>query len=136
MPASLQGAAALFPGRFASLRQLFELVSQIGRLSEPITSPTGLRKATEIVVSLGRLVGIDAAWLDRLRTALDNEVVFGVVLALVRLAAQAATASNDDRGLRISSADADVVLTGQAIADWLPIVLELIELLRTLRGQS
>jgi hypothetical protein len=136
MTASLSVPAALFPGRFASLRQLFELVSQIGRLSEPITSAAGLRKAIEIVVSLGRLVGIDAALVDRLQAALDNEAVFGVVLALVRLAAQAATVSNDDRGLRISSADVDVVLTGQAIADWLPIVLELIELLRALRGRS
>jgi len=54
----------------------------------------------------------------------------------VRLAAQTATASNDDAGLRIQSADADVVLTGQAIADWLPIVLELVEMLRSLRGRS
>jgi hypothetical protein len=136
MPASPPSPAALFPGRFASLRQLLELVSQIGRMSEPITSPGGLRKAIEIVVSLGRLIGLDAAWLERLQAALDNDAVFGVVLALVRLAAQAATARNDDAGLRIRSADADVVLTGQAIADWLPIVLELVEMLRLLRGRS
>jgi hypothetical protein len=137
MTASMQVSAALFPGRFASLRQLFELVSQIGRLSEPITSAAGLRKAIEIVVSLARLVGIDAALVDRLQAALDNEAVFGVVLALVRLAEHAvASGEFDDRGLDFGPADTDVVLTSQAIVDWLPIVLELIALLRALRGQS
>jgi hypothetical protein len=126
----------LFPGRFGSVRQLLELLAQLGRLDQPITTPGGLRQAIQFAVAVGRLVGLDAGWLERLQTALDNEAVFGVVLALVRLAAQAATASNDDAGLRISAADADVVLTGQAIADWLPIVLELVELIRLLRGRS
>ncbi len=128
--------AALFPGRFGALRQLLELLSQLGRLDEPITTPVGLRQAIQFAIAVGRLAGLDAGWLERLQAALDNEAVFGVVLALVRLAAQAASASNDDAGLRISTADADIVLTGQAIADWLPIVLELVELLRLLRGRS
>jgi hypothetical protein len=128
--------AALFPGRFGSVRQLLELLAQYGRLDEPITTPEGLRQAIQFALAVGRLVGLDAGWLERLQAALDNEAVFDVVLALLRLAAQAATASNDDAGLRISTADADVVLTGQAIADWLPIVLELVELIRLLRGRS
>jgi hypothetical protein len=128
--------AGIFAGRFGSLRQLLDLLAQFGRLDEPITTPTGLRRAIELAVAAGRLFGIDPAWLDRLQSALDNRAVFAVLLALVQLAAQAATASNDDRGLRVSSADADVVLTGQAIADWLPIVLELVELIRLLRGRS
>jgi hypothetical protein len=115
---------------------LLDLLAQIGRLEEPITSPGGLRKAIAIAAALGRMGGVDAAWLDRLQSALDNEAVFGVVLALIRLAAQAATASNHDEGLRVTAADADVVLTGKALADWLPIVLELIELFRAFRGQS
>ena len=126
----------LLPGRFGAVRQLLELLAQFGRLDQPITTPGGLRQAIQFAAAVGRLVGLDAGWLERLQAALDNEAVFGVVLALVRLAAQRATASNDDAGLRISTADTDVVLTGQAIADWLPIVLELVELIRLLRGRS
>lgn len=136
MLASSPPQSPLLLGRFASLRQLIELLSQLGRISEPITSPTGLRQTIEAALAVGRLVGLDGAWLERLRSALDNEAVFGVVLALVRLAAEAATARGDEQGVRVTAADAEVVLTPKALADWLPIVLELIELFRTLRGRQ
>ena len=127
---------ALFLGRFGSLRQLIELLTRFGRISEPITSPAGLRQTIEAALAIGRLAGIDGIWIDRLQSALDNDVVFGVVLALVRLAAEAATARGDESGVRVTSADADAILTPQSLADWLPIVLELIELFRALRGRQ
>jgi hypothetical protein len=136
MLAASPPANALFLGRFASLRQLVELLSRLGRISEPITSPAGLRQTIEAAIAIGRLVGLDGAWLDRLQSALDNEAVFGVVLALVRLAAEAATARGDEHGVRVTAADADVVLSAKSLADWLPIVLELVELFRTLRGRK
>ncbi len=127
---------ALLLGRFGSLRQLVELLSRLGRISEPITSPAGLRQTIEAALAIGRLVGLDGVWIDRLQSAIDNEAVFGVVLALIRLAADAATARSDENGFRVTSVDADVVLSPKALADWLPIVLELIELFRSLRGRK
>ncbi|RIK84412.1 MAG: hypothetical protein DCC68_01660 [Planctomycetota bacterium] len=136
MAASSLAPAAVVAGRFASLKELVALLKSLGRLDEPITTPAGLRRVIELALSLGKLVGLDATWLQRLQSALDNEAVFELVLALVRLAAQAATARNHEKGLRIQTADAEVVLSATAITDWLPIVLELIELFRLLRGRS
>lgn len=136
MLASSPPPNALFLGRFGSLRQLVELLSRLGSISEPISSPAGLRQTIEAALAIGRLAGLDGVWIERLQSALDNDAVFGVVLALVRLAAEAATARGDESGVRVTSADTDTVLTAKALSDWLPIVLELIELFRTLRGRQ
>lgn len=135
MAASLS-APAVVAGRFAGIKGLVELLKSLGRLDEPITTPAGLRRVIEVALSLGKLAGLDATWLQRMQSALDNEAVFELVLALVRLAAQAATARNHEKGLRIQTADAEVLLSATAINEWLPIVLELIELFRLLRGRS
>jgi hypothetical protein len=152
MPVQTFAASALLAGRFARLRQIVELLGQLGQLDEPISTPGGLRAALELLVQVGTMLGIDAAWIAKLQSILSSDAAFRIVLALVRLAMEAGGALagevDDERasgapvdesasGIRLAGCDnAQTIVTAQALADWLPIVVEIIALLRALRGGS
>lgn len=141
--------SALLPGRFTRLRQIVDLLGQLGQLTEPISTPAGLRAALELPVQVGTLLGIDAAWLAKLQTVLKSDIAFRIVLALVRLALEASGAIADGEDfvhsseagavdvLRLDAGDGDLaIVSSQGLADWLPVVIEIIALLRALRGAA
>src|SRR5262245_13483052 len=127
------------PRAFDKLRELLRLIAALRGMKEPLTSPDGLRQALEILLQLAGFAGLDPAVADRLRTILADERVFANVLAIVQYIAGLLALSLDlgEGRVRLSSAGngAEVFIEAADFFDWLPIVLEIIELLRRLLGE-
>ncbi len=121
--------------RFTKIRELIDVIASLRDLSEPITTPEGLRQTVELLARVARLVGIDPAWIDRLLSILDDEATFRVVLAVVHFVLQNVSRIAVGGAVRISlTEDDDVHLTAHAFVDWLPLVMQIINLLGQLRA--
>jgi hypothetical protein len=114
----------------ARLRWLAAWLAEWREMSEPLTEREGLRRTIELVIELGAQFGVEEAWLERLRTVLVNEQVFGIVLAIVRFVVDRLD-GNDER----LSAQAEVTVETAALVEWLPLVLELLQVVWRLRGK-
>ncbi len=121
---------------WSRLRELLQVIADLQDVDAPLTSPEGLGRAVELVLRLGELLGLDAAWLDRLRPILTDEGVLNIVLAVWQfvLGSRHEFDSSETIRCRVAGAETPVVVTQQALADWLPIVVQLIALLRIVRG--
>lgn len=123
-------------GSWARLRELLQAIADLQELDVALTSPEGLRHAVEMVLRLGELLGLDDAWLDRLRPIATDDGVLRIVLAVWQFVLGARHDVDADEAVRcrVAGVETPVVVTQQALADWLPIVVQLISLLRIVRG--
>ncbi len=123
-------------GAWSRLRELLQAIADLQDARVLPTTPDGLRRAVELVLKLGELLGLDAAWLERLRPILTDESVLKTVLAVWQfvLGGRHDMAADDSIRVTVLGAETPVIVTQQALADWLPIVLQLINLLRMIRG--
>lgn len=121
---------------WSRLREVLQVIADLQDVEAPLTSPAGLRRSVELVLRLGELLGLDAAWLDRLRPILTDEGALNIVLAVWQfvLGARHESDVGDAIRCRVAGVEAPVVVTQQSLADWLPIVVQLISLLRIVRG--
>jgi len=121
---------------WSRLREVLQVIADLQDVDAPLTSPAGLRRSVELVLRLGELLGLDAAWLDRLRPIMTDEGVLNIVLAVWQfvLGARHESDVGDAIRCRVAGVEAPVVVTQQSLADWLPIVVQLISLLRIVRG--
>jgi len=123
--------------RFSAIRELLRLWLQLREIEEPLTSPDGLRETLRVVARLAELVGIDAAIVDRILAVLGDEAAIEVILALLQYALGLIDASSQPDGelrLVMLETDQSVQIAPQALIDWLPFVMTLIDLLREIRG--
>lgn len=117
------------------LRDVLELIGRIREIDEPITSPEGLRQALEFILNFAELLGVSAEITDRLRRVLADENVFRIVLAIVRLLLGAAGAEAQDNKIRAFWDDgSEVLIDSNDFLDWLPIIIQIIDLLRMIIG--
>jgi len=119
-------AFSLLPG-LASARKLLDILNRLRGITAPIDSPSGLRAALTVLLELLSLVGVEAAFVAKLQKVLDDAAVFNVVLALFQYAYGhlAQERESGDGGVRINATTVNV----EALADWLPFVLQLMNLL-------
>jgi hypothetical protein len=130
-------ATAALPNVSSKLRELLDLLAALRDIREPLTTPEGLRASLELFLRLAEFAGVDHAWTDRIRKVLDDPRAFDVVLAIVRyLHGLIATeqimqviAEHNAASAETSSTD----VAAQDFIDWLPLILEIIALLRDLR---
>lgn len=123
--------------RLGLVRDVLELIGRIRQIGEPITSPGGLRQTIELILHFAELLGVSGELTDRLRQILGDENVFQIVLGIVRLLLGAAGADTDDGKLRASFADGSTaVIEPQDFLSWLPIVVQIINLIRIIRGAA
>lgn len=136
----------LAPVAFGRIGDLLELIGQIRRLPDNLTSAEGLRQALSLLLGVARFAGVDPHWIERIEAALANEALLNVLLAVVRYVYGAIARETDD-GIRITLVDAsasrpadagstpdDIVVDAQSLIDWLPIAVQIIGLLRQIRG--
>ncbi|MEX2118488.1 MAG: hypothetical protein WD847_02665 [Pirellulales bacterium] len=126
------------PSLFEKLRELLRLIAAIGAIDEPLTTPEGLKKAIAVVLELAAFLGLDDELVRRIGLVLTDETVFQIVLAIVRYLAGMLVVEGQphDGRLRLTAVEGSdsVEVDVAGFLDWLPIVLELIELIRRLRG--
>jgi hypothetical protein len=114
----------------SKLRELLSLLAALRDIREPLTSPDGLRASLELLLRLAAFAGVDRSWTDRVRTILDDSRAFDIVLAIVRYfdglmeTEQVVQSIAEHNGTDLAAQD---------LLDWLPLVLEIIALLRDLR---
>jgi hypothetical protein len=122
----------------ATLRQVLDLISSLRKLGDPLTSAEDLRASIALLVQLGGALGIDRAWTDRVSSALNDERVFAIVLAIVQYVAGLSGRELGDGTLKVQNTvtGESLHVEPQALADWLPIVVQLISLLRQIRGAT
>lgn len=118
--------------RLAKLRDVLDLVAAVRDLDDPFGSVEQFRKLVDLVMRLGVFFGVDPTWLDRWEAILTDDELVGAVLAVVRyvlsLTTKSATAS------RATDALPAVVIDRQSYVDWLPLVIELLQIALRLRG--
>lgn len=124
----LRGAPVRAGALNGRLRELLELLAALRDLQGPITTPEGLRGALAVLEQLAALLGADDDWLAWLRRFSQDDALLRIAAAVVeylwsRRAAEAAGAS-------WAAQDVDAL----ALQDWLPLLIELLELLRALQG--
>jgi hypothetical protein len=132
--------AALSPeprsSRLAKLQDLLALLAALRELRDPLTSADGLRQAVALLVRLAELLGIDDAWTERVRSIVLDPGVFNIVLAVVQCLAGMALRDEMQDAVRVLLADDhEVLVDAQGLIDWLPLVFQIIALLRQLRGE-
>lgn len=125
--------------RLAQLRELLDLVNEVRALDDPFASPDDFRRLITLVVRLGSACGFDSAWLERFERLLTDDDLVAVVLAVthyvlrgVGLQATGVPSTN----MPTASNPQPLVVDAQSYADWLPLVIELVQLVRKLRGAA
>lgn len=116
--------------RLGRLAKLFQLLRSV---SGPITTPENLRQTLSTLLEVAGLVGLDQEWIDRIEHILNDENVFQIVLAVVRALSGWSGSVGGDNQMRVSSASQQVTVNAQAFVDWLPVVVQLNQLLHQLR---
>jgi hypothetical protein len=127
------------PGLTSKFRELLDLLAAFRDIREPLTSPEGLRASLELLLRLAEFAGIDRAWTDRVRAILDDARTFDIVLSIVRylhglIATDQIMQTLGEYYAADNQSNGD--LAAQDFVDWLPLILEIISLLRELRRQT
>ena len=120
-------------GLNSKLRELLDLLAALRDIREPLTSPEGLRASLELLLRLAEFAGVDRTWTDRLRTILDDPRAFDIVLAIVRYLHGLIETEQVIQSIAEHNA---TEVAAQDVLDWLPLILEIIALLRELRRQA
>lgn len=122
--------------RFQRIGRIAQLLRLLQKFNGPLTSPENLREALGALLEVAGLVGLDQEWIERLEHIRNDEHVFQIVLAVVRAISGWSGAVAGDNQVRVSSASQQVTVSAQSFVDWLPIVVQIIQLLRQLRGDA
>ncbi len=75
------------------LRDLLLLFGSLRDLSQPLTTPAGLRQALGAVLQFARLAGLDTAIAARLQSLLQNDQLIDLLLAAVKFAGSTSPAT-------------------------------------------
>lgn len=131
-------------GQLGRLRELLDVIEEIRKVPDPLTSLDGLKRTLELVLRLAELAGVEKSWLDRLRKILADEAILRVVLAVTQYALGLVGFDSDGPTLRATvlireGADGasreEIVVDAEGFIEWLPLVLQLIRLVLKLRGE-
>lgn len=121
--------------RTGRLRQILDLLAAVRELNGSITEPADLRAYVELVLRFAELFGLDEVWISRLRGVVENDATLELLLAIVRFAASwLGRVDEREADLVRAASAATTSVEAAALAEWLPLVLWLLETWRRLRG--
>lgn len=121
-------------GALARLRDVLKLVSLFRGEAPVLTDPAGLRQALEAILKLGEIIGLDAAWLARVRSILEIDATFQLVLSLIRFVYD--LLDGEEKPAEVRSQEVELLSTveAQSVLVWLPLVIQLVGLWRQVRA--
>lgn len=120
--------------RIGKIREILGLIGQLRGIREPLTDADGLRQSLDVLGRLAERIGIDADWIERITSILLDEDLFNVILAIVRLLAGFVASEQAENTVVVAMADGtDAVVEVQAFVDWLPLIVQILDLLREIR---
>lgn len=127
----MQQAAAGW-ANWQTLKEILAIVTALQQIREPLTSREGLRASIDLLLRLAEAAGVEPAWTERLRTILENDDVLGIVLAIARFVLPDGDDEEGEPSLETMSGGA--IVESEAFVEWLPLVVQVLYLLRRLRG--
>jgi len=125
------------PPLSAKFGSLLGLLAELRAAAAALATPDGLKKAVSILVDLADALGMDAAWTARLQTLLSDQNVFEVALVIVQfLDSLLGTSNPPPLPGSTAAASERVTIDAQAFADWLPIVMQILQVIEQLLGKG
>jgi len=122
-------------GRGSKIRDILGLIGELREIREPLTNADALRRSLELLARFAEFISVDGQWIERIKSILSDENVFNIVLAIVRLLAGFVVAKRDEGTFVVAMAEGpDAVIEAQAFIDWLPLIFQLLDLLRQIRN--
>jgi hypothetical protein len=114
------------------LQGLLALLKKLQQFSEPLATADGLRQAIELLVQLGNAAGLNSAWIGRLQSLLTDQNAFNTVLSIIAWLESLLGSSNAPAS--DATAPPELAIDAQSLADWLPIVLQILQLIQSIRA--
>jgi hypothetical protein len=125
------------PVHTAKLSSLLGLLDELRQAAASLATPEGLQNAIGLLIKIGDALGMDPNWTEQLQTILSDQNIFGVVLVIVRFlnsllpsGGQPASAAWVGAGSSNATPPGKVSLDAQAFINWLPIVIQILQLLQ------
>lgn len=120
-----------------SLRELLETLAALRGMDQPFTSPEGWQQVLRLIERLAELAGVEEVWLERLRKFAADEALLAILAAVAEYLwlLRSSDGSALPPVLPMFDTD-DRTVEALAIEDWLPLLLEIVALLRTLRAAA
>ncbi len=120
------------PVQIAKLSSLLDLLDELRQAAASLATPAGLQSAIGLLIKIADALGMDAAWAEQLQTILSDQNIFEVVLAIVRFLNSLLPGGGQPATATVGSTAAPdrVTLDAQAFINWLPIVIQILQLLQ------
>ena len=119
-----------------TLRQVLDLLAQIRNLNQPLSSAAGLEQALTLLLQLANLLGVSTTWTSSVQSILADPAVLNVVLLIVQqLLGESQTGTPAPSPSPAPQAQA-VAISEQSLSQWLPLITEIIGLIRQIRGEQ
>ncbi len=122
--------------RFSRIRQTLAVITALRRVRQPFTSAPGLKQSLELLLQLGRVTGLDRPGLAPLQRLVEDEEAFQVAWAIVQyLGGLVCQEQASAETLTLTARDgSQTTVATAAFLRWLPLVTQVLSLLRQIRG--
>ncbi len=121
--------------RLGMFKELLKLLRALGDLDLPVNDRDGLRRWVDLLLRLAAVAGIDARWIERLGSILEDEDVLQIVLAVLRYVSRLAR-TQEHKGINPAMVEARTPVEAQTVAEWLEILIAICQLFRQWKGPS
>ncbi len=122
--------------RFSRIRHALAVISALRRVRQPFTSAQGLKQSLELLLQLGRATGVERSALAPLQRMVEDEEAFQVVWAIVQYLGGLVCHEHGAAGtLTLTARDGNQTsIPAAAFFRWLPLVVQVMSLLRQIRS--
>jgi len=117
-----------------NLQSLLALLKKLEQLAQPLATADGLRQALEMLVQIGGAAGLNPAWIAQLQSLLSDQNGFNTVLSIIAWLESLLGSGSTTAG--VAAAPAELAIDAQTLANWLPIVLQILQLIQSIRGNG
>ncbi len=119
------------PLALGKIIELLDLLASLRSAAATVTTAEGLRNVLDLLGRLAALAGVDSSWINRLQSILADQNTFSVVLSIVQYVDGLLAPPAKPTG-PTATAVTSLTVDAQSFADWLPLVMQLIHLLKAL----
>jgi hypothetical protein len=112
----------------SKLHDLLNLLAELRNLSNPFDSPAALTSTLELLADLGSIIGVNHELLDWLTNIENNTPLLDLILSAGRFLESLVSPSNPS-----TSPTGTITIQSLGLAQLLPLILELVQLLGRLR---
>lgn len=114
-----------------NLASLLAVLKKMQQLVEPLATADGLRQAIQLLVQLGTVAGSNSAWISQLQNLLADSGAFNTVLSIIAYFESLSTNKTDS-----THPASELGIDAGSLANLLPLVIQILQLIQSIRGSS